>query len=121
DQFRRMSPQEQTTALRGAADHVLRDIATTRSHIEDGDFNLWMMDGVRNTTAAGLGVTGERLGWVQDRAGAERRTDAAWKIGESALRIGLAVGGAFFTGGQRLFPCGARAARGRRLRCRQRP
>src|SRR5262245_30185789 len=112
DQFRGMSPQKQTAALRGAADQVLRDIATTRSNIEDGDFNLWMMDGVRNTTAAGLGVTGERLGWVQDRAGAERRTDAAWKIGESALMIGLAVGSAFFTGGASLALLGASAALG---------
>jgi hypothetical protein len=112
DQFRGMSPQDQTTALRGAADQVLRDIATTRSNIEDGDFNLWMMDGVRNTTAAGLGVTGERLGWVQDRAGTERRTDAAWKIGEAALTIGLAVGGAFFSGGASLALLGASAALG---------
>jgi hypothetical protein len=62
--------------------------------------NPWMMDGVQNTTATGLGVTGERLGWVQDRAGVERRTDAAWKIGEAALMIGLAVGGAFVSGGR---------------------
>ena len=112
DQFRGMSPQDQTAALRGAADQVLRDIATTRENIENGDFNLWMMDGIRNTTAAGLGITGERLGWVQDRAGAERRSDAAWKIGEAALTIGLAVGGAFFSGGASLALLGASAALG---------
>ena len=112
DQFRGMSLQAQTAALRGAADQVLRDIAITRSNIEDGDFNLWMMDGVRNTTAAGLGVTGERLRWIQDRAGAERRTDAAWKIGEAALMIGLAVGGAFVSGGASLALLGGSAALG---------
>lgn len=112
DQFRAMKPRDQIAALRSAADQVLRDIATTRSNIDNGAFNLWMMDGIRNTTAAGLGVTGERLHWVEDRATGERRTDAAWKIGEGLLTVGLAFGGAFFTGGLSLTLLGASAALG---------
>jgi len=112
DRFRGTSPQAQTAALRGAADQVLRDIATTRWNIENGNFNLWMMDGVRDTTAAGLGVTAERLRWIQDRAGTERRIDAGWKIGEGVVMIGLAVGGAFVSGGASLALLGAGAALG---------
>ena len=112
DPLRHMSNHGQTAALRGAADGVLNDIATTRANIASGRFNLWMMDGVRNATAAGLGVQGEQLRWVEDRAIGERRTDAAWKIGETALTIGLATGGAFFSGGTSLALLGASTALG---------
>jgi hypothetical protein len=71
-----------------------------------------MMDGVRNATAAGLGVQGEQLRWLDDRATGERRSDAAWKIGETALTIGLAVGDAFFSGGTSLALLGASTALG---------
>ena len=46
------------------------------------------------------------------RAAGERRTDAAWKIGKTALTIGLAVGSAFFSGGTSLALLGATAALG---------
>jgi hypothetical protein len=112
DQFRHLSNHDQTAVLRGAADGVLNDIATTRANIANGRFNLRMMDGVRNATAAGLGVQGEQLGWVEDRATGERRSDAAWKIGETALTIGLAVGGASFSGSTSLTLLGASTALG---------
>ena len=112
DQFRRMDHRDQIVALRAAADGVLKDIATTRSNIGNGQFNLWMMDGVRNATAARLGVQGERLRRVEDRATGERRTDAAWKIGETAFTIGLAVGGGVLSGGVGLILLGASTALG---------
>jgi hypothetical protein len=71
-----------------------------------------MIDAVRNAAAAGLGVEGPQLRWVEDRATGERRTDAAWKIGETALTIGLAAGGAFFSGGTSLALLGASTALG---------
>jgi hypothetical protein len=112
DQFRHMSNHDQTAVLRGAADGVLNDIAITRANIANGRFNLWMIDAVRNAAAAGLGVQGQQLRWVEDRATGERRTDAAWKIGETALTIGLAAGGAFFSGGTTLALLGASKALG---------
>jgi hypothetical protein len=112
DRFRHMSNRDQAAALRGAAEEVLNDIATTRANIANGRFNLWMIDAVRNAAAAGLGVGGQQLRWVEDRATGERRTDAAWKIGETALTIGLAAGGAFFSGDTSLALLGANRALG---------
>jgi hypothetical protein len=112
DQFRHMSNHDQAAVLCGAADGVLNDIAITRANIANGRFNLWMIDAVRNAAAAGLGVQGQQLRWVEDRATGERRTDAAWKIGETALTIGLAAGGAFFSGGTSLALLGASKALG---------
>jgi hypothetical protein len=112
DQFRHMSNHDQTAALWGAADGALNDIATTRANIANARFNLWMIDAVRNAAAAGLAVRGQQLRWVEDRATGERRADAAWKIGETALTIGLAAGGAFFSGGTSLALLGASKALG---------
>jgi hypothetical protein len=112
DRFRHMSNHDQTAALFGIADAVLNEIAITRANIANGRFNLWMIDAVRNAAAAGLGLEGQQLRWVEDRATGERRTDAAWKIGETALTIGLAAGGAFFSGSTSLALLGASKALG---------
>jgi hypothetical protein len=106
-EFKEKSEADQVAFMRGEAKQVIADIKTTRDRLKSGDFNLWTMDGIRNTTAAGLGLNGEQLKWVEERAKHEGRVEAAWKIGESVLTIGLAVGGAFFTGGWSLTLLGA--------------
>jgi hypothetical protein len=110
--FKAMSEAEQVAALRSEAQGVVNDIQTTRQNIEDGKINLWMVDGIRNTTAAGLGLEGEQAKWVQDRGAGEKRSDAAWKIAEGVLTVGLAVGGAFFSGGTSLVLLGGAFALG---------
>jgi hypothetical protein len=112
EDFKAMSEAEQVATLREQAQGVLSDIETTRQNIEDGDINLWMVDGIRNTTAAGLGLEGEQAQWVQDRGAGEKRSDAAWKIAEGVLTVGLAVGGAFFSGGTSLVLLGGAFALG---------
>ena len=97
--FRTLPEAEQTAALREATDGVLADIAATRGNLEDGDFNLWTVDGVRDVAAAGLGLEGERAEWVADRAAGERRSEALWAGGEAVLGLGLAVAGTVATGG----------------------
>lgn len=92
--FSAMSEAEQVATLRSEADGVLRDISTTRDNVLGGSFNLWTNGALLNTTAAGLGLSPERLQWVQDRATSEGRWQAVTSIGTAVIGIGLAVGGA---------------------------
>jgi hypothetical protein len=112
EDFKAMSEAEQVASLRGEAQGVLKDIETTRENIESGEINLWMADGIRNATAGGLQLQGDQLKWVQERGQGEKRSDAAWKIGEGVLTVGLAVGAAFFSGGTSLLLLGGSALLG---------
>lgn len=112
NQFNTSSEASQVKFLHEQAKGVLNDIETTRTNLKNGKFNLWTMPGLRNTTAAGLGITGEQLKWLEQRAQHEQNSETAWKIGEAVLTIGFATGAAFFTGGTSLLLLGASAAIG---------
>ena len=109
DTFETLPQARQMETLREAADGVLDDIETTRDNIEDGDFNLWTMDGVRETTAAGLGIEGQQAEWLGEKLSSERRSEAIWAVGEAVVGIGLAAAGAVVTvgSGGTLTPLGA--------------
>ena len=111
-EFNGKSEADKVAFLRGEAKQVLDDIKTTRDNVKSGKFNLWTNDVLLHTTAAGLGITGDALKQLEERATHEKRVETAWKVGEAALTIGLAVGGAFFTGGTSLALLGASAALG---------
>lgn len=110
-EFNAKSEADQVKVLHKEARGVLNDIQTTRANLKDGNFNLWTLPNIRNTTAAGLGIKdSEQLKWIEDRAQHEQNVETAWKLGEAAVSIGLAVGGVFASGGTSLLLLGTSAA-----------
>lgn len=110
--FQAMPAADQLATLRNEANGVLRDVQGTRESLDDGSFDLWTNPNLVSTTAGGLGLGGEQLKWVQDKAVSEGRWETARNVGLGAVTVGLAVGGAFFTGGTSLALLGASAALG---------
>lgn len=110
--FQAMSTADQLSTLRGEANSVLRDVASTRQALDAGDFDLWTNPNLVSATAGGLGLSGQQLKWAQDKAVSEGNWETAKNVGLGVVTVGLAVGGAFFSGGTSLALLGASAALG---------
>ncbi|RRD56702.1 hypothetical protein EII20_09655 [Comamonadaceae bacterium OH2545_COT-014] len=89
--FMKLPEQEQVKALSRHVHGVLKDIQTTRQNLMDGDFNLWGNQALLATVNRGLGISGERLQWVENRVAHEQHIEALASI---SVDIGLAAVGA---------------------------
>ena len=99
EDFLSKSPAEQADLLRQQVDAMFVDIQATRENIDEGDFDLWTMPGVRDTAIAALDLKGDQLKWARDKAGWEQTKDTAFAVGEAVVAIGLAVGAIAVSGG----------------------
>lgn len=101
EHFVKLDNTKMLAELASQSTGILKDIASTREDVLDGDLHLWLVPGVVDATLTGLGIRigSPRQKWIKDKVAQEKKSAKIKAIARAVFEIGLGIAAGLATGG----------------------